>query len=342
MRWTVLSVAYPFAPVSEDAVGGAEQVLATLDRALVEAGHRSIVMAAAGSTVRGELLPLPAVPELIDNAVRARIYRTTRKLIEQTPDVDLIHMHGIDFAEYLPSPGTPVLATLHLPLAWYPEGVFRLGRPRTFLHCVSASQQRRAPAGIDLLPAIPNGVDLETFHPRARKQSYAMMLGRICPEKGVDIALRACRSARVPLLIGGQVYPYAEHETYFREKVAPLLDACRRFLGPLGLKRKAALLAAARCLLIPSLAAETSSLAAMEAAACGTPVIAFRAGALTEIVEDGRTGVLVDNEEELSAAIGRASQIDSAICRFAAESRFGQKQTIHTYFDTYDRLIQRS
>ena len=128
MSWTVLSVAYPFAPVGEDAVGGAEQVLTMLDRALVEAGHRSIVIAPQGSTVRGELVPLPAVPESIDDHAREAVHRTTRELIDRVlraQRVDLIHLHGIDFADYLPGPGVPVLATLHLPLAWYPESIFR-------------------------------------------------------------------------------------------------------------------------------------------------------------------------------------------------------------------------
>ena len=83
----------------------------------------------------------------------------------------------------------------------------------------------------------------------------------------------------------------------------PRLDRRRRFLGPLGFARKRRLLAAARCLLVPSLARETASLVAMEALACGTPVIAFPNGALAEVVEDGRTGFLVENTREMAAAI---------------------------------------
>ena len=169
-----------------------------------------------------------------------------------------------------------------------------------------------------------------------------MVLGRICPEKGIDIALRACRRARTPLLIGGLVYPYPAHQKYFREEVEPLLDDCRRFLGPLGLKRKAALLGAARCLLAPSLASETSSLVAMEALASGTPVIAFRAGALAGIVENGRTGFLVETEEELAAAIGRIFDIDAAVCRSTAVARFDSRQTLRSYFSAYERITRHS
>ncbi|NHV87620.1 glycosyltransferase, partial [Escherichia coli] len=84
----------------------------------------------------------------------------------------------------------------------------------------------------------------------------------------------------VPLLVAGALYPYPAHVDYFEREVRPLLDATRRFVGPVGFARKRRLLSAARCLLVPSLAAETSSLVAREAAACGTPVVAFPSGAL--------------------------------------------------------------
>ena len=345
MSWTVLSVGYPLAPVSEDAVGGAEQVLAMLDRALVQSGHRSIVIAPAGSQVQGTLVALPSVPDVIDDAVRDRAHRAARAAIAETlanEHVDIIHMHGIDFCEYLPAAGVPVLVTLHLPLDWYPAGSLHPERPRTFLHCVSQAQadaySNQSHDAAAFLDPIPNGVDLTRFQPRAAKRNFAFLLGRICPEKGVDIAVRACKRAGLPLLIGGQVYPYPAHEEYFRERVFPLLDECRRFLGPLALARKAALLASARCLLIPSLAAETSSLVAMEAAASGTPVIAFRSGALPGIVEDGVTGFLVDGEEDMAGAIRRANEIDPARCRGEAELRFDARQTVEKYFRTYARL----
>ncbi len=345
MSWTVLSVAYPFAPVSEDAVGGSEQVLSMLDRALVHAGHRSIVIAAAGSQVSGVLIPLPAMPGTIDDQVRIRVHQTVRETIAATlasTRVDIIHLHGIDFAEYLPQPGVPVLATLHLPLDWYPANSLNPTRPHTHLNCVSASQQASAPAGAKLLDFIPNGVDLARFRFRANKRNFALLLGRICPEKGVDIALRACKRAGLPLLIGGRVYPYPDHEAYFREKVQPLLDECRRFLGPLALPRKTALLASARCLLIPSLAAETSSLVAMEALASGTPVIAFPSGALPEIVKPGHSGFLVDGEEEMASAIRRASEIAPLACRAEAVTRFDQQRTILRYFEAYRQILSNS
>jgi hypothetical protein len=140
MTLRVLSVAFPFAPVSHDAVGGAEQVLAQLDTAVVRAGHASVVGACAGSRPAGALVATPRPIGPITDSVRRRAHASHRLAIEHALRrwrIDVVHMHGIDFHEYLPPAGPPVLVTLHLPLDWYPPDVFRLKRPNTFLHCAT-------------------------------------------------------------------------------------------------------------------------------------------------------------------------------------------------------------
>jgi hypothetical protein len=230
---TVLSVGYPLAPLSADPVGGAEQVLARLDRALVAGGHRSVVIAPEGSEVAGELVPVPAVAGSIGEADAIRVRAAVRDRIaevvaREVPDV--IHLHGIDFDAYLPPPGPPVLVTLHLPLDWYAPGALGLDRPNTHLHPVSAAQAATAPPGLRLGAPIENGVEVP---PRgARKRRYAFALGRICPEKGFDDALDAARAARVPFLMAGTVFPYPFHEAHFREAILPRLDRRRRFVAP--------------------------------------------------------------------------------------------------------------
>jgi glycosyltransferase involved in cell wall biosynthesis len=339
----VLSVAFPFAPVGHDAVGGAEQVLAELDAALVRAGHVSVVVACAGSSPAGTLVATPRTTGAITESVRHSAHAAHRGAIERALrrwPIDVVHMHGIDFHDYLPPPGPPVLVTLHLPLDWYPPDVFSPQRPNTFLHCVSPSQRARGLSEAKLLPVVPNGVALDA-PARHAKRSFALALGRICPEKGFHIALDAAERAEFPLLIAGAIFRYAAHEAYFVQEIAPRLDRTRRFLGPIGMPRKRRLLSAARCLLIPSLAPETSSLVAMEALACGTPVIAFPSGALPEIVEHGRTGFLVRDDEEMAEAIHAATRIDPAACRAAARERFPLERTVERYFALYRELAQR-
>jgi outer membrane protein OmpA-like peptidoglycan-associated protein len=187
---------------------------------------------------------------------------------------------------------------------------------------------------------IPNGVSLEAFRPRA-KGRFALVVGRICPEKAVHVALEAARARGLPLRVAGAVVGYPEHVRYFEEQVRPRLDEERRFLGPLGRAEKARALATATCVVIPSVAPETSSLVAMEALASGTPVVARRVGALPEIVDDGRTGFLVDRDADLGEAMEEAGRLSPDECRRTAERRFDARDMVRGYLALYARLIGR-
>ena len=342
---TILSVAYPFARVGVDAVGGAEQVLTMIDEELGRAGHRSVVIAPEGSSCRGALLPIPSIDGPIDQHARERtqacIRATLRQALLEWP-IDLIHLHGIDFDQYLPPPGPPTLATLHLPPHWYSAEVFRPQRPQTYLNCVSEPQRRACPPSGAVIGVVPNGVDLHYYRPMAGPRRHLIALGRVCPEKGFHLALEAARRAGVPMILAGQVFGYEAHERYFAEEIRPMLDEERTFIGPLELAHKLELLATARCLLVPSLAPETSSLVAMEALACGTPVVAFRAGALPEIVEHGRTGFLVDDAAQMADAIVAVDEISPEVCRRTAEQRFSAAVMTGRYLELYASLVERA
>ncbi len=345
MRLRVLSVAYPFAPVAPATAGGAEQVLWTLDRALCRAGHDSVVIACVGSELTGELVPLPRPEGDIGGADYGRGHARCLEAIAGVlarRRVDVIHLHGVDFHNYLPAPGLPTLVTLHMPLSFYPPAALRPERPDTWLHGVSAAQHAAAPPGTALLPPIENGVDLAAFAGRHARRRFALMLTRICPEKGVHLALDAAKAADCPLLIAGDLFPYAAHRAYFEAEVRPRLDERRRWIGPVGPARKRRLLQAARCVLIPSLAEETSSLVAREAAAAGTAVIAFRRGALPEAIADGRTGFLVADASEMAAAIGRVDAIRPEDCRSLAAARFDAETMTGRYLRLYADLARRA
>lgn len=344
MPLTVLSIAYPLAPTGLDAVGGAEQVLSDLDHALVSAGHTSLVVACEGSQAAGRLFTGALPGEFLNDSERRWVTSQFQAAIDRALSshlVDLVHMHGLDFHEYKLSSNIPVLVTLHVPITWYPQEFWKKHGSNVQFQCVSETQRRTCPPELRGLPVVENGVDLP---PIAEKTGdFAIALGRICPEKNMHVALEAGTLAKLRVLLGGHVFPYDSHKQYFREKIEPLLgkdNTGHAFLGPLVSQRKQQLLAQARCLLHPTLAPETSSLVAMEALAAGTPVIAYRSGALPEIVEDGVTGFLVENAEEMAAAIRNVHTINPNVCRAAAQRRFSRERMVRDYFDLYRKLIR--
>lgn len=340
MSLTVLSIAYPFAPVGTDAPGGAEQVLSSLETAMARNGVQSVVIACAASRVGSTLISVH-LPNVFSEELQVRVHAIYRETIAEAIQryrPALIHMHGMDFRSYLPDRQIPTLVTLHLPPSWYPPGTFQLDRSNLHLQCVSNSQRRACPSTPMELPVIENGIEVDRFLVREHKRNFALALGRICPEKGFHLALDAAERAGLSLLLAGEVFPYEKHREYFKNEILPRLGRFSRYLGPIGFARKRLLLASARCVIIPSLAPETSSLVAMEALASGTPVIAFPVGALSEIVEEGKTGFLVSGEREMQDALERVRALSPALCRQRARERFRASRMISRYFDLYRRL----
>lgn len=336
---SVLTVAYPLAPVGPDAAGGAEQIASALDRGLVAAGHRSTVLACAGSVAAGESVSTGPLPDRLDDAAKRRARAQHARMIDQllrSRRFDLVHFHGVDVMDYLPRPGVPTVITLHLPADWYPAGLFA-PRPATVLVAVSEAARRGFLDRGATVQVITNGVREELFSARHAKRKFVLALGRVCPEKGFHLAVDAAKQAALPLLLGGVVYPYPEHQAYFETEIGPRLDGRRRFLGALGFHRKRRLLAAAQCLAMPSLAAETGALAAMEALACGTPVVAFPNGALRELIDHGRTGFLVGSVEEMADAMQAAAGLDPRECR-AAAARFSEGAMVRAYLNLYAEM----
>lgn len=360
----ILSVAFPYAPVGPQAVGGAEVICTEVEAALPGMGFRSVVVAHAESRVVGQLYPT-AVPEgVITDAVRAEVEARQQAAIDyacREQPVALVHMHGLDFTRYQIPERLPVVVTLHLPPAWYLETVWSLPERYTLV-CVSESQRQACPEHArGRVRVIGNGVRLPEKATLRDAGRYALMLARICPEKNLHVGLDAARRAGMPVLLGGETFAYEAHQRYFAEEIAPRLtrsDAAHegrgggideepgaRFLGPVAGAEKARLLRRAGCVLLPSPAPETSSLVAMEALAAGVPVVAMRVGAVPEIVEDGRTGFLVDPSEgateAMAEAIGRVPEIDRAVCRGVAEERFGLKGMLAAYAGLYREVLGR-
>ncbi|HEY5955678.1 MAG TPA: glycosyltransferase, partial [Polyangiaceae bacterium] len=195
---TILSVAYPFAALDVDSSGGAEQVLSILDEALVQSGHRSIVVAREDSLVHGELAPIPCQSEPLDAAAigraHAAIQCTVAKVLSRE-HVDVIHVHGLDFDRYFPPEGAPLLATLHLPPSWYSREALAPTRPQPYLACVSEAQRATLPPWASEAAVVENGIHVDRFTVANERGDYCLMLARLCPEKGIHEALAAATQA---------------------------------------------------------------------------------------------------------------------------------------------------
>jgi len=340
---TVLTVAYPLAPVGPDVSGGAEQVAAAIDRALVAGGHRSIVVASADSEICGVHIATPVAAGALTPGVRSAAQARHRRAVDDAIDrypIDVVHLHGVDFDRYLPDRPIPTVVTLHLPWVWYSPQGRRAAAERLHLVCVSRAQQRTW--GLPGLLVIENGVGVDRFAP-ARRRNFVLTLGRICGEKAPHLAVEAAAAAGVPIAVAGALFPYPEHQRYFDDVLAPRLCRGRAaYLGPIGLARKRRLLGAARAVLIPSIAPETSSLVAMEAMASGTPVVAFRQGALPDLVQHGRTGFIVDTVDEMAAAIANVDALDRAAIRRHAVDSFAAERMVAQYFELYRQLARHA
>ncbi len=344
LRLTILNVASPFLPLLREAHSGIEQMLAHLDRALVRAGHRSLVLAPEGSEATGTLIPVRLRTKAVGSEYRDEAYELYRAAIDETLtrwNVDVVHLHGLDFDSYLPAAGVPVLATLHHAPDQYPPEIFYLDRPDTFLNCVSRPQRETCPPGTQLLPDIETGIPVGPLRADFSKRNYVLSLGRVCWEKGFHLAFQAAAKAGCDFVLAGESLQHPSHRDYFNNVIRPKLTRKARYLGPVSFAHKRRLLTSARALLVPSLVPETSCLVAMEAMACGTPVIGFRLGALQDLIDDGRTGFLVESADEMAAAIQACDQLDSVACRATAEARFSIDHMTDKYLDVYERLAAR-
>lgn len=338
----VLYVAYPLQPVSAASCGGAEQVLWTLEREIHRRGHETTVAACEGSEVSGGLIVTGDGTAQTDSFPLQEA-RHRERVLQAACDghFDLVHDHSGHLWPHAAALQTPVLATLHLPREFYEKNSFTALAPNVFFNCVSESQHATFTDLPQMMAVVRNGIALDRFPLVTEKQDYLLWLGRICPEKAPHLAIHVARTVGLPLVIAGQVYPFSYHQQYFEREVKPhLCDARVRFVESPPFAQKLALLQNARTVLITSLASETSSMVALEAMACGTPVIARGIGALPEVVEDGVTGILVESDNEFAAAVAKIADVSPHACRSYVEANFSSGAMADAYESLYSEIME--
>ena len=349
-RLRILYVAYPLLPVSRDSCGGAEQILCALERLMHQQGHVTTVAACGSSQVAGELLATGSAPAEADQLGqrerehRAAIIATIRERERQGEAFDLIHDHSGSFWQCASQFDLPLLVTLHLPRQLYHPGAFSGPAPNVFFNCVSGCQYQQFTDLQNFASVVENGVDLEQFRPHnGEREPYLLWMGRICEEKGPHLALDVAEATQLPVILAGEVYPFSYHQQYYQREIVPRLKAlgsrAKHIVTPT-FSQKLKLLQRARAVLIPSTVEETSSLVAMEAMACGTPVIAFHRGALAQIVVDGVTGFLVESAAQMAESVKEAAQIDANTCRRYAEQFYSEERMAGEYERLYEKVLK--
>jgi glycosyltransferase involved in cell wall biosynthesis len=322
--------------------GGTERVVAHLCNALVSQGHDVTLFASADARTRARLLSMRERALRLDPAPLKSDLASHMVLLQEVrrhaDEFDVLHFH-IDLLHFpfFADMAERTLTTLHgrLDLKDLPEAYAQW--PQFPLASISRHQRTPLPFA-RWHGTVYHGLDptLYPFQPQATG-GYLAFLGRISPEKRPDRAISIATRAGVPLKIAAKVD--AVDREYFREHIQPLLDhPLVEFIGEIGDDEKPAFLGAARALLFPIDWPEPFGLVLIEAMACGTPVIAWRCGAVPEVVDHGVSGLIVDEEEEAIAAVHEIGALDRAEVRATFERRFSAATMAKTYVELYRRL----
>lgn len=337
MRIAVLSPVW--FPVPPTGYGGIEWVVALLADGLVDAGHDVTLFASGDSRTRAELA---AVYEVAPSAEIGRTQVEIRHALacfERAAEFDVVHDHsGPAAAVVAGAVATPTVHTVHGPLTGEPGDLYaQIARvaPRTGLVSLSMNQRTPAPE-LPWVGNVPNALDFSVYPATPHRGDYLVFLGRMSPEKGAHRAVAVALEAGLPLKLAGKKREPAE-QLYFSELVEPHLREGRvEYLGEVTHGEKVELLQDARATLFPIDWEEPFGLVMIESIACGTPVIAMRRGSVPEVIEDGRTGIVVDDLGAMADAVARADALDPFALRRAAEERFSKERMVADYLRVYE------
>ena len=336
-------IAPPWVPVPPPEYGGTEEVVDLLARGLREAGHDVILFTTGDSTC-----PVPrrwVLPKAVGTtgASMAEIRHVIHAYGELAGEVDVVHDHtvfGPVYAELAAS--VPVVTTNHGVFDADAIDLYSRLAPRVAVVAISWSQRAAAPT-VPVARVIHHGVDVDALRPPpdgGGGGGYLAFLGRMSPDKGPHRAIEIARRAGLPLLIAAKMWE-PDEVAYFERWVEPHLGGDIRFVGQVGRGDKARFLGAAVALLNPIRWREPFGLVMPEALACGTPVIAGASGAAAEIVADGVTGFLCDDDDEMVERVCSIGELDRRLCRESAVTRFSSRRMVADHVLLYEDVVAR-
>jgi glycosyltransferase involved in cell wall biosynthesis len=325
--------------------GGTERVVHWLTEELVALGHQVTLFASGDSQTSAKLDATWPKALRLDGAVRdpnalhiVMLERVRQKCDDEEFDLLHFHLDYYPFSLFSRQP-TPFLTTLHgrLDLPEH-QPVFTTFSSVPVIS-ISDAQRRPVPQA-NWIRTVHHGLPEKLLMPQDLRPEYLAVLGRIAPEKGVDRAIRIASQCGIPLKIAAKVDP--SDQDYYDEVIRPLIadNPLVEYIGEIGDREKSDFLSGAITLLVPIDWPEPFGLVMIEAMACGTPVIAYNRGSVAEIVEHGRTGFVVDDEESAVAAIEHVSSLSRTAIRQQFENRFTARRMALDYLAAYDGLME--
>lgn len=343
----VLQIAGPYLPVPPGSYGGSERVIDSLARELPGLGVDLTTFTVGSSRTPGRVefffrrqqaevdgAGVISTWDPVDVSIQAG------KAFALAHDYDFVHnhmSHGVVFSEIC---RTPMLTTLHSYAATgsASDRIFA-SFPRTNYVAISDNQRRLA-THLNVVATVPNPIPAEIWSERPHVEKpgdYLLFLGRLSHLKGVEIAIRLASGLQIPLVVAGTVF--AADRPYFRDVVEPHLSAAGvDYVGSVAGRSKTSLISGALATVVPSQWDEPFGLTAIESMALGTPAVVSRRGALPELVEDGVTGVVVDDFNRSDAILDRIMRLDRSVVAERTRPRFAPATIAAAYLDLYRRL----
>jgi len=324
--------------------GGTERIVSYLTDELVRLGHEVTLFASADSISAAELVGCAAMALRLDGNIRDPIpyYMLMLDRVRQlAEEFDLLHFHIDQF--HFPlfrQMADRTVTTLHGRQDCPDLKPLYLGFSEMPLVSISDAQ-RRPIASANFVATVQHGIPANLHSPIYNPRGgYVAFLGRISPEKRPDRAIRIARTLGIPLKIAAKVD--AVDEAYFRKEIVPLLaDPGVEFIGEIDERSKTEFLGEALALLFPIDWPEPFGLVMIEAMACGTPVLAFRHGSVTEVIDPGITGAIVDTMDEAVKMLPRVIALDRHAVRRRFEQRFSSVRMATDYVALYRSLLER-
>ncbi len=320
--------------------GGTERVISWLTEELVSLGHDVSLFASGNSITKAKLEPMWPRALRLDGSIRdpnALHMTMIEHVCRRAGEFDILHFH-LDYYPFslMSRQSTPFVTTLHgrLDLPEH-QPVFE-----TFssVPVVSISNSQRRPVhAANWAGTVHHGLPKDLLVPQDKTPSYLAFLGRISPEKRVDRAVRIAERCGLPLKVAAKIDQV--DADYFNDDIRNLLGKPHvEFIGEISDAQKSEFLSGAIALIVPIDWPEPFGLVMIEAMACGTPVIAYNRGSVAEIVEDGVTGFVVEDEMSAVAAIRNVSKLSRKTIRQRFDERFTAKRMAHDYLTIYREI----